>query len=855
MDQDGPSNFELHIRRSSTQDDYLVTARLPVADQLVEGRLTLPITDGAVTAFLKALAEGTIETADLQAFGAQLFNALFQGPIRDLYLSVLASQGRAFRYRLIIDAPEIARLPWELLYDPDRRLFLALERSIVRGVSTAEPTQPLRVKPPLRILIAASFPTDLVAVEGQYEIDSLLHELADLIRRKDAEVVPLLNASLRTLQNALREAAVQGRPYHVLHIIAHGYHDPDIHQTFLVLEDEQGQSQLVDPDALVHVLRPFDLKLIYLNGCDTAALSAFDIGRGFAPALMAIGTPAVIGMQVAIWDRTAQRLAQDFYAALADNQAVDQALLGARQLVPATARHGATIAIPVCYLRTPSGQIVDVVKPAAVPLTWATWREWLKTHPTPRKLAQAIMGILSLLAILLAVYWGLKDFWAEATPTSIPPMTGDLRIAIAAFSQLDSQGRATESNKGFEFAKELAEHIRDGTQDLQKADHTIAIYGPELVGFIPGIGSNERARNAQELALELDASILLYGEVVVALDGTRLTSYVYVSPGQLLYAEELAGVYQFGEPIEVPLTVENPAASRVVREEIAQRSVSLSKFIAGLGNFAMNQTQLAAQWFAEAESVANGDKKILRTVLLFLGSTAARQLDMPTALTYYKRSLAVDPNYARAQLGYAQTQFFLVKGNCQPDQVDLQSIDAVLQGYEHALSMSAEPFEEVPTKVALYRGDVYLCLTLAEVDIGDPKGYFDQVTERYRATEDPRVRYLAAAAWQSLGNLYLQQSNQDTSPGILAKAETAFRESIALSKQPVELAVNHAARAEVHIKQDNCQAAQEDLAAAEAIYQESRATDPIRFQEMYEGLRQQVEAHFKTQCPSFTVNF
>lgn len=162
-----PANFELHIRQPLADGSFPVTARVPATDQLVEGSLTLPIDDAATTAFLEALQEGVVDAAAAQAFGSRLFDALFQERIRDLYVATRARRGQAFRYRLILDHPAVARLPWELLYDHERRAFLALEASMVRGFGLAEPTQPLEVQPPLRILISAAFPQDLPAVDGQ----------------------------------------------------------------------------------------------------------------------------------------------------------------------------------------------------------------------------------------------------------------------------------------------------------------------------------------------------------------------------------------------------------------------------------------------------------------------------------------------------------------------------------------------------------------------------------------------------------------------------------------------------------------------------------------------------------------
>lgn len=82
----------------------------------------------AATGFADAEA-----TRQVQDFGARLFNALFAGDIRSAYersrqATIEHSQG--LRVRLRINAPELATLPWEFLFDPIAGDFLALSRAM-----------------------------------------------------------------------------------------------------------------------------------------------------------------------------------------------------------------------------------------------------------------------------------------------------------------------------------------------------------------------------------------------------------------------------------------------------------------------------------------------------------------------------------------------------------------------------------------------------------------------------------------------------------------------------------------------------------------------------------------------------
>ncbi len=864
------TNFEIHIRQPLNDGAFPVTVRVPDVDQLIESRLRLPVDAAAVSDLLADLVAGLADPTAAEAIGAQLFDALFQGQIKDLYLATRARLGQAFRYRLLIDAPIAAKLPWELLYDPQRRVFLALETPLVRGFGLAEPAQPLQVQPPLRILISAPFPADLPPIAGQDEIDHILHELAKLVQRKEAEVTPLFHTTLRSLQDTLREATEQGRPFHVLHIIGHGALDPKTGRALLYFENDLGQAEPVDPASLADILRPFNLKLIYLNACESLALSAFDLTQGFAPALMAIGTPAVIGMQVAVWDQVAGQMAQDFYASLADNQPVDRALLSARQLARSEALAAAGIAIPVCYLRTASGQIIDLTQPAAPQLTRATWRPWLKAQAQPKKLVAGIIGLIGLISAVLSIYWGIKAFLPAPDPAPISPMSGDYNIAVAAFTTRDERGRALRNEPGVQLAHSVAEQIETATQDLRNAGFTIALYGPQQTGAVDGASAEERSANAESLADALNADLLLYGDVVLREDYTGLYPRVLVSPQRLLYAEDLAGDYAFGAPLETADNITtNPVASMRLREQLAQRASSLAQFALGMGYFKYNELTQAEHWFDAALRSGTADPKLQRLALLFLGSAAAYRDDLPTAQSYYQQALQIDPRYARAQLGSAQVAFLQAKGDCVEGQLDPQVVEAALEGYQRALLMDSEPSDHIPSKVNAMLGDIYLCQSLATPSDqpaeaaalrAKAEAAYRAVADRYTATGAPGLRYLAVAAWQGLGGVGLAASATQNPAGSaqeqaayrdgLAQAEAAYRQAIELGRSPSSLATSYLSLAFTHALHGQCQAASEALNAAAASHQQAIASSPTSSSSGYQALRAAVEDSYAAACPA-----
>jgi hypothetical protein len=95
------------------------------------------------------------QDASPELLGRQLFEGAFSGEVLTALRrsqDKVARRNGGLRIRLrLADAPELADLPWEALYDASRDRFLALssDTPLVRYLDLPEPIQPLRVKPPL----------------------------------------------------------------------------------------------------------------------------------------------------------------------------------------------------------------------------------------------------------------------------------------------------------------------------------------------------------------------------------------------------------------------------------------------------------------------------------------------------------------------------------------------------------------------------------------------------------------------------------------------------------------------------------------------------------------------------------
>ena len=364
----GNSNLWVRVE-PAPNDAYRVSAR----DDAGSGSswtFRLPETLRNVKGFTRAL-EGTVRGNPLlekvqespKVFGRALFDAVFQGNVRAaLYAAIQNSaeterDSGGFRIRLNLQhAPELAVLPWEYLYDEENYAFLAQSRAtpIVRSVESLRPFRPLRVKPPLTLLIVTAQP------EGwdRLGVDKELHHIEEALEPLKGSIVveKLQHATWEALTERLRD---EENPIHVLHFIGHGGHTDD-GEGALVFEGATGEKVLTTGDSLASALKDHgSIRLAVLNACEGARATESRALAGVAQRLLVSGDlPAVVAMQTAITDSTARIFARWFYDALAYGYPLDVALSEVRKLL--SGQGNQEWGTPVLYLHAPDATLFEV---------------------------------------------------------------------------------------------------------------------------------------------------------------------------------------------------------------------------------------------------------------------------------------------------------------------------------------------------------------------------------------------------------------------------------------------------------------------------------------------------------------
>jgi hypothetical protein len=293
---------------------------------------------------------------ELQAWGRDLFEALFPGDVRRLYDVARSLQPDGVLdlvFTSMIDW--VADKPWELAYDPVHRSFLATsDVNFVRNVFTAVPAEVRsRRRERLRILVATAEPKGAAPVAAREEAALVRRGLRPLVDAGLCSVSVLARATPEALHRRLSDQTVD-----VLHYVGHGSYDEDAREGCLFLEDGKGRPKPVDAAAFRQIVGRRGTDLVFLNACESGRGGRVDFNRGMAPALIAAGVPAVMANQYAVLDTAATTFARELYAALARGRSLGDATREARVALGHSVGAGALDwAVPVLFAREPGATL------------------------------------------------------------------------------------------------------------------------------------------------------------------------------------------------------------------------------------------------------------------------------------------------------------------------------------------------------------------------------------------------------------------------------------------------------------------------------------------------------------------
>ncbi|NLG49943.1 MAG: CHAT domain-containing protein [Chloroflexi bacterium] len=263
---------------------------------------------------------------------------------------IARERGRRLRLRLHVDSWELARLPWELMYDTRRGDFFVFDPmfSLVRYLRLHAAPPTLRQSDTLKIMAVAAAPHDLPRLAWERELDVLRDALNELADTHKIEITYCEHATQEKLHVALLESTPD-----VIHYIGHAAYDEQQRTGKLYLENEDGTSAPMNAREAARMFKRYRASLIVLNACETAS----GVWAGLAPSLMRAEIPAVVAMQWPVEDQAAIRFSHLFYRALSLGRPLDECVAEGRIGASAVSCDPNDWAAPVLFLRSPSGTL------------------------------------------------------------------------------------------------------------------------------------------------------------------------------------------------------------------------------------------------------------------------------------------------------------------------------------------------------------------------------------------------------------------------------------------------------------------------------------------------------------------
>ncbi|MCT7948431.1 CHAT domain-containing protein [Ancylothrix sp. C2] len=349
-------------------DDWLVRAcqlmNDPLLGLLEESDMAWPSQTGnGKTSLGEVGSSPEAGVASLVALGRQLHQHLFQGRLRDSWISAqsIAQHRRSqLRLRLALKGDVLPRLPWEVLHDGNRPIATGTDVLFSRyqPPTTAlmsevvEGTHKQTTSTALKILMVLAGPTDQDRLQLKQEAEHLQREL---LSRSESGGPAMQLQILEQPDRATLTQALEHNQYQVFHYAGHSNLGSKGGELYLV-NRKTGLTETLTGYDLAGLLANNGVQLAVFNSCRGAGMLISgrndDTGLGnLAEALVNRGIPGVLAMAECIPDDVALTLARLFYRNLNLGQSVDLSLSRARQgLISAYGSNQLYWALPILYL-------------------------------------------------------------------------------------------------------------------------------------------------------------------------------------------------------------------------------------------------------------------------------------------------------------------------------------------------------------------------------------------------------------------------------------------------------------------------------------------------------------------------
>ncbi len=278
----------------------------------------------------------------LQTWGEELFNLVFRSSEKAREFFQAATYDGLHNCELAIASDDFAilNLPWELLYSPGDRQFLApslagMSRSLSDYAIRGEiPTLP---QDKLNILLVIARPYGETDIALKTIARPLLDSIADI--RQKVNIKVLRPPSFEEFE---RELSANKGFYHIVHFDGHGDFDPNsqgfqhtlggLGQGVLVFENFDGTPQIVTAAQIAQNLADCGVPIFVLNACKSAQ-EGEDKFSSVATRLVSSGAKGVVAMAYTVYAVAAKHFIGRLYGELVKGANLSQAVAAGRKAV------------------------------------------------------------------------------------------------------------------------------------------------------------------------------------------------------------------------------------------------------------------------------------------------------------------------------------------------------------------------------------------------------------------------------------------------------------------------------------------------------------------------------------------
>ncbi len=401
---------------------------------------------------------------------------------------------------------------------------------------------------------------------------------------------------------------------------------------------------------------------------------------------------------------------------------------------------------PKIELKNPQGTVIGDFARVVNNFIQKVDEKLLKRIGVEQRVGFVALGLIAVLGFT-ATYFLLRPHQKEV-------MTGEFRIAIASFAE---NGRGLPDKIGYTIADGINIRLSEDLHEITIGPK-VEIWGPDRVGVIKGETSEVRAKNAEKLAKQIQAYMVIYGVVEESPNGMSVTPEFYLDTQGFHEGTEIIGQYQLGSSFPLP-GANNPSWAYEFDKQMYTRSDIISSLAVGLSYFAVHEYDKALEVLESIDTIQGWENEQGKEVLYALiGFAAGKTEQYDLTKSSLEKAIDINPEYARPYIGMANLNYILalkpIEESKNVNDVDQALLDNCFKFLELAVQAPEKPpLADVDTKIHFSRGQCYWLRTYTGrlPDFSLAISEFQQVITAYNNGANPRVREFAAESYARLG--------------------------------------------------------------------------------------------------------